>query len=257
MAVKQPSAVINPLIKTIGSKIDRGICLMVYAEPGVGKTTLASTLPVGNTLIINTEAGVGPLLGTGHSVLDINEENVALLPELYKTIKTEGVFDYVVMDNVSQLEQWVLLHCTHSRTKKFPELREYDDTAVMMRALFTEWRDLTCDGITVIFNAWEMSMDEKQDVGFIKTRKYPKMGKKLTKDVCGLVDIVARLEVNDKTGARALHIGASADYITKTQFKGLDAYEPADLPMLLDKLRGYDYSPKGGENDDVMEKRSK
>ena len=35
----------------IGSEITKGISLLIYADPGIGKTTLAATLPVGETLI--------------------------------------------------------------------------------------------------------------------------------------------------------------------------------------------------------------
>ena len=60
-------------IKKYPDKLERGIALVVYSDPGIGKTTLSATLPVGDTLIVNTEAGEGPLLGTGHIAFDVRQ----------------------------------------------------------------------------------------------------------------------------------------------------------------------------------------
>jgi phage nucleotide-binding protein len=233
----------------IGNVIEGGISLLVYANPGIGKTTLASTLPPGpkdapETLIINTEAGFGPLLGTGHTVLSINADNLQKMAELYQFLKTEKhTFKYVVLDNISMMEQWILAYYTSvKRKKEFPELREYGDTAVKLRQMLTEWRDLTCVGINVIFNAWEMVLDIKQDAGIVKTLTVPKMSKKFSIDFCGMVDIVAHLEKSPNTDKRWLRLTSDGECIAKTQYKGLDeAGEVADLPTLFEKLREYNY----------------
>ena len=48
-----------------------------------------------------------------------------------------------------------------------------------------------------------------------------------------------------KSGKRWIRIGPCDQYITKSQFKGLDAGELADLPTLIKKIYDYDY--KEGE----------
>jgi hypothetical protein len=60
--------------------------------------------------------------------------------------------------------------------------------------------------------------------------------------------MVAHLEVFEKTGDRWLRFGQSDQYITKSQFKGVDDGEPANLPALFAKVRAYDYSKKGDVN---------
>lgn len=239
-------------------KINRGIAIVIYADPGVGKTTLASTLPEGETLIINSEAGLGPLLGTKHVVFNIlkavkNYEIEQVVDDLYKYLRTEKHgFKYVVVDNLSELEQQLILNLTMRRNKETPELREYGDVGFKMKEWVRLFRDLVYQGITVVFNAWEMALEIKSTEGMIVTKTFPMVGKKLAPQVCGIVDVVGHLEVHEKTGQRWIRFGPSAQYITKSQFKGLDGGEMADLPMLLNKLYAYNYEPvkeekKGGK----------
>jgi phage nucleotide-binding protein len=241
----------------VPNSINRGIAMVIYSDPGVGKTTLATTLPEGETLIINTEAGLGPLLGTKHIVFNLqsaikNYEIEPVVDELYKYLRTQKhPFKYVVLDNVSELEQQLILNMTMRRKKETPELREYGDVAFKMKEWMRLFRDLTYQGITVIFNAWEFPFEIKNFDGAIVTKTFPMIGKKIAPQVCGIVDIVGHLEVYEKTGKRWLRFGPSDQYITKSQFKGLDNGEPADLPYILGKLYGFNYAPekeKDGNN---------
>jgi len=233
----------------VGNTIDRGIAFVIYADPGVGKTTLASTLPPGETLIINTEAGLGPLLGTGHVAININADNLDKLDELYKYLRTEKhPFKYVVVDNISELEQCIILSLTKRRGKEFTELREYGDAAFKLREAIHLFRDLIYNNITVVFNAWEQLLDIKNsDSGIIVTRTFPKMSRKIAPELCGIVDVVGHLEVHEKSGKRWLRIGPSDQFITKTQFQGLSSGEEADFPTILEKLYAYDYAQQEEE----------
>jgi phage nucleotide-binding protein len=234
----------------VPDQINRGIAIVIYSDPGVGKTTLATTLPEGETLIINTEAGLGPLLGTGHIVFNLQAavkdyEIETVVDELYKYLRTQKhEFKYVVLDNVSELEQQLILNLTMRRNKETPELREYGDVAFKMKEWMRLFRDLTILGITVVFNAWEFPLEIKNIDGQIITKTFPMIGKKIAPQVCGIVDVVGHLEVHEKTGKRWIRFGPSDQYITKSQFKGLDGGEPADLPTILDKLYAFNYKPE-------------
>lgn len=221
---------------------NHGISVVIYSDPGVGKTTLASTLPPGETLIINTDAGLGPLYGTQHIVFDLNER-LDDLDQLYKFLRVDDhPFKNVVVDNISELEQWVILQLCNMHGKENPELREYGNAGYKMRSTLRQFRDLTSKGINVVFNAWEMPMKIKDgDMGTV-TRAVPKLFKKVAPELCGLVDVVGHLEVHEKSGKRWIRIGPSDQYVTKCQYKGLDQAEPADLPMLFEKLRSVNYA---------------
>lgn len=236
-----------PKFSKAPTKINRGIAFLIYANPGVGKTTLAATLPAGETLIINTEAGLGPLLGTNHLVYDLHGDNVAQLDELYKYLRTQKhPFKYVVLDNVSELEQWLILSLTHQRGKEFTEIREYGDAAYKMREFLHLFRDLIYQGITVVFNAWEFPLEIRNVDGCVITQTFPKLMKSVAPEFCGIVDVVGHLEVHEKSGKRWIRFGPSAQYITKTQFKGLDlAGEIPDFPTIIQKLLDYDYKEEG------------
>jgi phage nucleotide-binding protein len=222
-------------------KINRGISILIYADPGAGKTTLATTLPEGETLIINTEAGLGPTLGTKHVIFNLKED-LTQLEELYKYIRTgDHPFKYVVVDNISELEQWMVRVLVEGRGKDLPEIKEHGDVVFKMKEYMHNFRDLVYSGINVVFNAWEMNLDIKSSQGEVVTKAFPKLYKRLAPDVCGLVDVVGHLEMYQKTGDRYIRFEPTPDIIAKSQFKGLEKFEPADLQAVFAKLRAFDY----------------
>lgn len=228
--------------------INRGISFIIYADPGVGKTTMATTLPVDETLIINCEAGLGPLIGTGHMLNNLlggidNNEIEQFVDKLYVYLRTqEHPFKYIVIDNASELEQQLILNLCQRRGKSTPELREYGDASFIMKDWVHRFRDLVFHGMTVIFNAWEFPLEIKNIDGSIVTKTFPMIGKKIAPQCCGVVDVVGHLEVHEKTGKRWVRFGPSEQYITKSQFQGLDPIgEPADFPTIISKIMEYDY----------------
>jgi phage nucleotide-binding protein len=229
---------------TMGETIDRGITGIIYSDPGVGKTTTASTLPVGETLFIMAEAGYGPLLGTGHIVFNLNTD-LGQLEDLYKFLRTQPhPFKNVVLDNISEMESWFVTTLTQGRQKDFAEISEYGNAAYKLREYLLLFRDLAdVRKMNVIFNAWEMSMEIKNTAGEVITKTYPKLFKKLAPEICGIVDFVAHLECYDKTGDRWMRMHPQKNLVAKCQFKGIDAEEPANLPSLFAKIRAFDYAP--------------
>ncbi len=249
---RQLSEVVSELIKkmeVVPNNINRGISFVIYSDPGVGKTTMSATLPAGETLIINTEAGLGPLLGSGHSVFNViqakesGEDIEKIMESLYCTLRTEEhPWSNVVIDNLSELEQQLILSLTQRRKKESPEFREYGEASYKMKNWVHQFRDLVYKNINVVFNAWESPIDIKNIDGQIVTRTFPMVGKKLAPQLCGLVDVVGHLEVYPKTGKRWVRFGPHEQYVTKSQFKGLDIGEPNDFPHIISKLKDYDYS---------------
>lgn len=241
-------------LKPIGNKINRGISMIIYGNPGVGKTTLATTLPPDETIIINAEAGLGPLLGKGHVVFNVLEavKNNAferVIDDLYKELRTsKHPFKNVVLDNLSEIENQLILSITEDHGKKAPTLREYGDAAYKMKQWVHQYRDLVYNGINVIFNAWEFPMDLRNAEGCLLSLICPKVSKSIVPVVCGCVDVVGHLEVYGETGRRWVRIRPNDLCLCKSQFKGVgdtkDAGEIADLPTILNKILDYDYTKK-------------
>jgi phage nucleotide-binding protein len=236
--------------------INRGLSFIVYADPGVGKTTMVSTLPVDETLIVNTEAGLGPLLGTGHSMFDLRsasqEEGILkTIEKLHKYLVSEKhPFKNVAFDNVSELEQLIVQELTTRRRKEFTEIKEYGDSAQKMREYLHYFRDLIYRGINVVFTAWESPIEIKNHDGEIITKTFPRLSKRLAPEACGIVDAVGHLEVYEKSGVRWVRFSANQQYVCKCQFKGLasDGGEPADFPTIINKLKAYNYKEKQDGN---------
>ena len=249
------------IFKTLPTKVSRGISMCIFSDPGKGKTTAAATLPVGETLFISCEAGVAPLYGTGHVVMNVLEAMVntwkdvlVVMNELYKDIRT-GNPNYkfvknVVIDNVSELSDQITACYVKTHNKGTPELREYGETAWTFREWIHNWRDLVEMGINVVLNAWEADYEITATEGTIITKTCPKVGRSNIQSICGLVDIVGHLEVDEKSQRRFIRIAPSRQYMTKTQFKGLctgpngemTPGEPANLPEIIRKVKEYDYS---------------
>lgn len=244
--------------------INRGISMIMYGNPGVGKTTLATTLPVGETLIITCEAGVGPLLGTGHVFFDVlaavdpEKNNIEeVIGHLYKLLRTEKhPFHNVVVDNLSELEQQLILNLTKKHGKNTPELREYGDSSYKMKEWVHLFRDLVFHQINVVFNAWEFPLEIRNTDGTVISKTFPMVGKKIAPQICGIVDVVGRLEANEKTQERRIKFRQEEQYITKSQFKGLSDIEPPDLVFVLSKLNAFNYKGEKDVNDE-LEKRNK
>lgn len=244
-------------LEAVGNKIDRGISFIIYSDPGIGKTTMACTLEPEVTLIINTEAGLGPILGTGHHVFNVvkavnntGKDLETVISDIYRKLRTEEhPYENVVVDNLSELEQQLIHSLTSKRGKETPELREYGEAAYKMKEWVHNFRDLVFNNINVVFNAWEFPIDIQNNEGRVITKTFPMIGKKLAPQACGIVDVVGHLEIYPKSGKRWVRFGPHDQYITKSQFKGLDMGELPEFPQILEKLRSYDYGVQPGQSD--------
>lgn len=227
-----------------GNKVNRGIAFLIYADPGIGKTTLATTLPEEETLIINTEAGLGPTLGTNHLIFNLKDD-LSQLEELYQHLRTaKHPFKYVVVDNISEMEQWMIATLTKSRGKDFTEIKEYGDAGYKMREYLTNFRDLIYKNITVVFNAWEMPLEIRNTGGEVVTKAFPKLFKRISPEICGIVDVVGHLEMYPKSGDRYIRFEPTPQITAKSQLKGLEKWEPAEFMPIIKKLYEYDYKKK-------------
>ena len=155
----------------------------------------------------------------------------------------------VVIDNMSELVELLILDYTKQRNKKFPELKEHGDTSYKIREWMHNFRDLVYQDINVVFNAWEFIKDIKSQDGVLLSKNIPMIGNKIAFQCCGIVDCVGHLEVHEKSGKRWVRFGPSNQYLTKTQFKGLDEGEPADFPTIIQRLKEYDYTREEEKND--------
>lgn len=232
------------------TSLDRGISILIYGNPGVGKTTLGCTLPKEETLFVVTEAGIGPLIGKGFQYFDVLAamKNNPLVPleeiiqEFYKSLRTNPKlpFKYIVIDNLTELENQLLGDYTKRRKKPFPEAKEYGDVAYRIHEWVTLFRDLQYQGITVVFNVWEKQYELKSQTGESYTMAYPYLSGRNAAQIPGIVDAVGHLEII--TGGDGpqwwVQFGPDSMHLTKCQFPVGLGKEPADLMVILNKIEG-------------------
>lgn len=249
MTIKVPKISLDGFdLEMAPETVNRGVSLIVYSNPGVGKTTLLTTLPPDESLIINVEAGLGPMLGKGHAMVNFQKANEnspdgvpGTVNRILQSIRLDGgkTIKNVAVDNISELLALALNESTVKRSKAKPELNEFGENAFRALDWMHQFRDLTFLGINVIFNAWEQITEVARNDGTTITMTTPMIGKKTAIVAAGIVDAVGHLEVHEKTGKRWIRFGPSDQYLTKCQFNWIGNGEIADLPMLFDKIKGF------------------
>lgn len=227
-------------IKKTNHLDQKGHSLIIYADSGKGKTTCLGTLPEKETLIIDIEGGLASIQHKSIDFISIPEgkPGIQKFKEIHEALITGKMnYKYVCLDSITELEKYLQFALLGIRGKEFLQLKEYGDSAQKMREYLRLYRDLTTVGINVIFTALEMPLEIQKNTDELITKLFPMMSKKLAPEICGYVDIVARLVVNSKTGERKLNLIGSDNQIGKTRLRHLDDLESADLSYLFKKIK--------------------
>ena len=93
-------------------------------------------------------------------------------------------------------------------------------------------------GVNVIVTALEMPLELESNDDAIRTRLYPMFGRKLAPEVCGLFDVVARVEVSTKPGhegERFLRMDGDDRIMAKNRY-GTGKFATADLGALFSAI---------------------
>lgn len=175
------------------------IKMLVYGDPGVGKTVFSCSGD--KTIFVDVEGGSLSVQSRIKSK-KVVKKKLETFDEIEDFIRTlyengGGKADTLVIDSVTELQKKLMDYIVESH----PEVkRPYGDGLTVgdwgynterMRRFIRMARDLD---MNVILTA--LAMDEKNEVtGAVKTM--PKMSSKLAADVCGYVDIVGYLYVDN------------------------------------------------------------
>ena len=166
---------------------------LVYARPGMGKTTLLGMLP-GKTLIVDVDRGSEVLAGKAGDVdvCRLNED-LSDLPQLCQMLEKNCPYEFVCIDSLSELEKSMLT--VLGRTGKnggAPELGHYNQTQFKIADYVRRIRALPCN---TVFTAWE----EPKEVTGSDGTKYqvfrPALSGKTSDIICGLCDTVGRIVI--------------------------------------------------------------
>lgn len=203
--------------------------ILVYGDPGVGKTSFAATAP--DVLIADTENG---LLSVKDSQVDfVHLSSWNDLEELYKFMKSDEGKKYktVAIDTITELMNKLVdeLKRTHNNGQNGLSQGGWGVAIDKIAGMMRSFRDLPQ---SVIFTAHAQFQDKANE----GSMRIPSLnGKKLPMQACGQVDIVAYLEVldtDDGEKKRVLRTTASQDYYAKDRTEVLGGVVPPDFEQI-------------------------
>ena len=128
---------------------------LIYANPGMGKTTALSFIP-GKTLVIDIDKSSIVLQGNDHiDVVEVNtreiwEEWTSIVKELLQGAADE--YDTIVVDNVSELFRATLANLGRiGKNDRVPTLQDYQRVDF---TILDSLRALKQTGTRLLFTAW-------------------------------------------------------------------------------------------------------
>jgi phage nucleotide-binding protein len=228
-------------VEKINSNDHYGKSILIFGESGTGKSTLLGTLK-GKTLIIDVEGGLSVLRGSKNTNIDripINESLDNLRDIFDALCSAKPDYYNVCLDSGTELEKFMLINLAkRGKNDGMPTLQDYGIVSFRMREYMRKLRDLRERGVNVIVTCLEMPLELEQSDSSIRTRMYPMLGRKLAPEVCGLFDMVGRLEVSTKAGnegTRYIRLDGTESIIAKNRY-GNGNYAPADLGYLFSAI---------------------
>lgn len=176
--------------------------LLVYGEPGVGKTRLAGSsvlvpemCPV---LLMDFEGGTLSLAGDMRDVDVIRPTTPQEIDNLYGNLYDNCPYKTVVVDSLSELQKILMQGVMREVVKKdsdrdpdVPGIREWGKNGAQVRAFVRAFRDLPCN--TIFTALAEESKDERSGINKVR----PALPGKLKAEVAGYVDIVLYMYSRD------------------------------------------------------------
>jgi len=242
---------------------ETGTSMIVYGDPGVGKTSLIKTLlgwehPIrdkdGKLLgggwvnepyctpeeifVVDVESGLeilkdkdGKLACTVYPVTESLDKFKDMVTYL---VAGQHPFKYVFVDNMSELEKYILLQRTKIKELSVPRQKEWGDSAFFMRKAIRDLRNLTYNGVNVIFNFWSMAIPLEEGV----TQVCPMVMKSTTMEYVGLVGHTAYMGIAKASGNRFLQFESKGMYKAKTRCERINTFEEANLATIFRKIKG-------------------
>lgn len=221
-------------IRSTKDYAEKGINILVYSQPGMGKTTMAATTG-GTPLILSVESGLLSIADHGLDYITITSFDDLI--QIFEALQVRDAefekYDWVILDSVTEIGEVCL---REEQVNHKHGLEAYQALATRMFGLLRAFRDLDR----------HIYMSAKEEVREVDemTKHFPMMpGNKLRQGVAYDFDFVAHMRnVRDSKTKKLERMLVFEKDIRHPQLKErsagkLDPFEPPNLANLLAKLQ--------------------
>jgi len=217
---------------------DSFLNILIYGNPGAGKTVLAGSADkvpeMRPVLVVDVEAGTESLRNTYPGVETVRVTNWKQMQDVYNELYAGGHgFNTVVLDSLTEIQKFSMYNImTELVAKKedadpdVPGMREWGKNIEQIRRFVRGFRDLQ---MNTIFTA--LMKSDKDSKSGVTTMK-PYLSGKLADEVAGFLDIVVYYYVKqigtneDATFKRLLLTQATEQQVAKDR--------TGQLPMIIE-----------------------
>lgn len=218
---------VNPIVDALMARISKPedvtqhLKVLIYAEPGCGKTTFCGTAP--NLLLVDVERGSLVLRNTAAEVLEyVSFQQVDKFVDLLVADDPAfAKYDTIAFDSLSELQRRVLDSQLDTKSKVTgskiykASWDEYGPNTQMIRELMSRFRDIPNKNLIVTAQS-KLDKDETSGVTFVR----PDLTPKVFATVTALFDIVMYLKIDSK-GNRVGQVQPSKTVVAKSRITTL------------------------------------
>lgn len=191
--------------------------MLVYGDPGVGKTVLAGSASqveaMSPVLFIDVEGGTMSLRNRYPDVEVVRVSSWSDMTSLYNDIANTDSYKTIVLDSLTEIQKFSMYNIMRDlvagdpdRDPDVPGIREWGKNSEQIRRFVRAFRDLS---VNTIFTALSAT-DKDQKTGATLSRPY--LSGKLASEVAGFLDIVCYMYVRVVEGdVRRLMLTSGTD----------------------------------------------
>lgn len=228
-------------IKKTTELTSRRFTALVVGESGVGKTSLVKTLPEPHSkvLIVSAEAGLLCLKGSEFDVYELGEKTYDSLGLLWQELQKpemKAKYSYIYLDSITEISNMLLteLKSDSYYGQKANALQMYGKLAERIVDFVKAFQK--CPHYSVIFTC--LNKFEKNGLEMVEVFDIPGSASDKVKPIFDLVLAYKIYTDDDGNKHRKLVTDHAESRLAKDRSGSLEAYEEADLSVIINKVLG-------------------
>lgn len=180
------------MIKATEMKKYQNWSCLIYAEAGIGKSTMVKSL-TGRTLLFSIDGMYQVLNGIEHLdilTMDSKQANKELGDFYRYAVKNKDKYDNIVIDNLSTFQKFWLNEQASETTSGMPEMRHYGIIDRVLLDFIASFKKLNKN---LLFFAHEKKVEITRESGGVYTQFQPDI--RNLDAIMGIIPIVGRLVI--------------------------------------------------------------